>query len=126
MMIMMMMMMVTIMNPVSLQLISPAQVSRAILHALTAPPSLLPSGSCVRVTVQQGTCVVGGGGGDGHDDDDDDDGCDDGDDDDDDYNHDNGSNCNHHTNSHRSKFTKMTTIMIILIQFTIPISFYAK
>jgi hypothetical protein len=34
------------------QLLSPAQVSRAILHALTSPQ--IPSGSCVRVTVQQG------------------------------------------------------------------------
>lgn len=40
------------------KLISPAQVSRAILHALTCPPSLLPSGSCIRVTVQQGIDVV--------------------------------------------------------------------
>ncbi len=37
-----------------LKLITPAQVSRAILHALTCPRSLLPSSSCVRVTVQQG------------------------------------------------------------------------
>lgn len=40
------------------QLISPAQVSRAILHALQCPPHLLPSGSCLRVTVQQGGRVV--------------------------------------------------------------------
>lgn len=40
------------------QLLSPAQVSRAILHALCCPPPLLPSGSCLRVTVQQGIDVV--------------------------------------------------------------------
>ena len=39
-------------------LIPPAQVSRAILHALMAGAERLPSGSCVRVTVQQGGAVV--------------------------------------------------------------------